>query len=107
MITVIGLGNEKGDLTERGKTAVLQCVQNGGKIAVRTGKTRSYESVLALGVEHVCLDEIYEKSRSFKTLNDNLAKAVLALGDNTVYLVDGSASEDNSVKSLMRKHAVR
>ncbi|MBR2340850.1 MAG: nucleoside triphosphate pyrophosphohydrolase [Clostridia bacterium] len=103
MITVVGLGNEKGDLTERGKTAILTAVQNGDKIAVRTGKTRSYESVLALGVEHTCLDCVYEKSRSFKTLNDNLAKAVLALGENTVYLVDGSASEDNSVKALVRK----
>ena len=103
MITVIGLGNEKGDLTERGKAAILETLAQGGKIAVRTGKTRSYESVLALGVEHVCLDFVYEKSRSFKTLNDNLAKAVLALGENTAYLVDGSASEDNSVKALLRK----
>ena len=103
MITVVGLGNEKGDLTERGKTAILNAVQNGDKIAVRTGKTRSYESVLVLGVEHTCLDYIYEKSRSFKTLNDNLAKAVLELGENTVYLVDGSASEDNSVKALAKK----
>ena len=79
MITVVGLGNEKGDLTERGKTTILNAVQNGNKIAVRTGKTRSYESVLALGVEHTCLDYIYEKSRSFKTLNENLAKAVLVL----------------------------
>ena len=103
MITVIGLGNEKGDLTERGKAAILETLAQGGKIAVRTGKTRSYQSVTALGVEHVCLDFVYEKSRSFKTLNDNLAKAVLELGDNAAYLVDGSASEDNSVKALLRK----
>ena len=103
MITIIGLGNEKGDLTERGKTAILESVKQGAKIAVRTGKTRSYQSVLELGVEHTCLDYVYEKSRSFKTLNDNLAKAVLELGENTVYLVDGSASEDNSVKALLRK----
>lgn len=103
MITVIGLGNEKGDLTERGKAAILETLAQGGKIAVRTGKTRSYQSVTALGVEHVCLDFVYEKSRSFKTLNANLAKAVLELGDNVAYLVDGSASEDNSVKALLRK----
>lgn len=103
MITIIGLGNEQGDLTERGKTAILESVKQGSKIAVRTGKTRSYQSVLDLGVEHTCLDYIYEKSRSFKTLNENLAKAVLELGENTVYLVDGSASEDNSVKVLLRK----
>jgi len=102
MITVIGLGVEKGDLTARGRSAILEAVKKGAKIAVRTGKTRSYESVLELGVEHVCLDYVYEKSRSFETLNKNLAKAVLALGDDTVYLVDGSAGEDNSVKALRK-----
>ena len=103
MITVVGLGVEKGDLTERGENAILDAVTRGDKIAVRTGKTRSYESVLALGVPHVCLDFVYEKSRTFETLNKNLAKAVVELGENTVYLVDGSAVEDNSVKALQKR----
>ena len=103
MITVVGLGVEKGDLTERGKQRILQAVERGEKIAVRTGKTRSYESVLELGAPHLCLDSVYEKSRSFQTLNKNLAKAVLELGDDTVYLVDGSAAEDNSVKELVKR----
>ena len=102
MITVIGLGNERGDLTKRGEEAILQAVKAGAKIAVRTAKTRSYQSVLDLGVEHVCLDYVYEKSRNFRTLTKNLASAVLALGENTVYLVDGAPSEDTSVKALMR-----
>lgn len=103
MITVVGLGVEKGDITERGKAAVLSAAERGAKIAVRTGKTLSYESVLELGVPHICLDYVYEKSRSFETLNKNLAAAVAALGDDCVYLVDGSAAEDNSVKALSRK----
>ena len=103
MITVIGLGNEKGDLTKRGEEAVLQAVKSGAKIAVRTANTRSYQSVLDLGVAHICLDYVYEKSRNFKTLTKNLASAVLALGENTVYLVDGAPSEDTSVKALIRR----
>ena len=102
MITVIGLGNERGDLTKRGEEAILQAAKAGAKIAVRTAKTRSYQSVLDLGVEHVCLDYVYEKSRNFRTLTKNLASAVLALGENSVYLVDGAPSEDTSVKALMR-----
>ena len=105
MITVIGLGNERGDLTKRGEETILQAAKSGAKIAVRTANTRSYQSVLDLGVEHVCLDFVYEKSRSFATLAKNLASAVLALGENTVYLVDGAPSEDTSVKALIkRKH---
>lgn len=103
MITVIGLGAEKGDLTKRGEEAIRKAVENGVPILVRTGKTRAYQSVLDLGVPHTCLDYIYEKSRNFDTLNNNLAKAVLASGENAVYLVDGSAGEDNSVKALARK----
>lgn len=102
MVTVVGLGVEKGDLTERGKAVILDVARTGGKIVVRTGKTRSYESVLELGVEHTTLDFVYDKSRSFKTLNRNLAREILKFGDDTVYLVDGSASEDNSVKELIK-----
>ena len=103
MITVIGLGNERGDLTKRGEEAILQAKKAGAKIAVRTAKTRSYQSVLDLGVEHVCLDYVYEKSCNFRTLTKNLASAVLALGENTVYLIDGAPSEDTSVKALIRR----
>lgn len=103
MITVIGLGVEKGDLTERGKEKILQAAQGGAPIVVRTANTPSYQSVVALGVEHICLDDVYRKSRNFQTLNKNLANAVLAQGENTTYLVDGAASEDNSVKELLRK----
>lgn len=103
MITVVGLGVERGDVTKRGEEAILAAVKSGANIAVRTANTRSYQSVLDMGVKHVTLDGVYEKSRSFKTLNDNLAKAVLSLGEDTVYLVDGAATEDYSVKALQRK----
>ena len=102
MITVVGLGVEKGDLTERGKAVILEGAKNGRKIVVRTGNTRSYASVTELGVAHKTLDFVYEKSRSFKTLNKNLAREVLATGDDAIYLVDGSAGEDNSVKELLK-----
>ena len=103
MITVVGLGVEKGDITKRGEEAIFAAVQSGAKVAVRTAKTRSYQSVLALGVPHVCLDSVYQNSRSFQTLAKNLCKAVCDLGEDTVYLVDGAASEDNSVKALQKR----
>ncbi len=48
------------------------------------------------------LDEVYERSRSFNTLARNLAAAVRSGGEDSVYLVDGSATEDFSVKALKR-----
>lgn len=103
MITVVGLGVEEGDISKRGEEAVLRAASAGDKIFVRTANTRSYGSVVKLGVEHTCLDGVYAKSRSFKTLADNLAKAVIDGGENAVYLVDGAPTEDYSVKALLRK----
>ncbi len=102
MITVIGLGNERGDITKRGETALLEAQKRGARIFVRTAKTRSYQTLTDLGVEATALDYVYEKSRSFATLAKNLAKAVRAGGKDSVYLVDGSASEDYSVKALIK-----
>ena len=102
MITVVGLGVKKGDLTKRGEEVILAAAQSGAPILVRTAKARSYENLAALGVPHVALDHVYESSRSFNTLNRNLAKTVKGYGENAVYCVDGAASEDNSVKLLAK-----
>ena len=103
MITVIGLGVSVGDLTKRGEQAIINAQKISAPILVRTAHTRSYQSVLDLSVEHVCLDDVYESSRSFSTLAKNLAKRVAQAGENAVYLVDGSATEDNSVKALCKR----
>lgn len=103
MITVIGLGVEQGDLTKRGEKALLESAKAGKPILVRTAHTLSYQTVLDLGVEHTCLDYVYENSRNFATLSKNLAKAVTDKGDDAVYLVDGAATEDNSVKALLKR----
>jgi uncharacterized protein YabN with tetrapyrrole methylase and pyrophosphatase domain len=100
MITVIGLGVEVGDLTEKGKRKIQDAKQNGYPVLVRTAHTKSYDSVLQTGVEHRCLDDVYARSRSFATLAKNLAREVANAGENAVYLVDGSATEDVSVKAL-------
>ena len=103
MITVIGLGVEKGDLTKRGEQTILERAKTGAPIFVRTAYTKSYETVKELGVPHVTLDYVYERSRNFATLSKNLAKVVADGGENAVYLVDGAATEDNSVKALLKK----
>ena len=103
MITVIGLGVEKGDLTRRGEEIILAAAKSGRKIVVRTAFTKSYQTVVELGVPHICLDSVYESSRNFATLSKNLAKAVIEQGEDSVYLVDGASTEDNSVKALLKR----
>ncbi|MBQ8395116.1 MAG: nucleoside triphosphate pyrophosphohydrolase [Clostridia bacterium] len=103
MITVIGLGVEQGDLTRRGEWLLKEAVAQGRPVLVRTAFTQSYKTVEELGIPHTCLDSVYERSRSFATLSKNLAKAVTDAGNNAVYLVDGAATEDNSVKALIKR----
>jgi len=103
MITVIGLGVEQGDLSRRGEEIIMRGAESGRSIVVRTANTHSYQTVLALGVPHITLDSVYESSRNFATLAKNLAKAVAEQGDDAVYLVDGAATEDNSVKALIKR----
>ena len=103
MITVVGLGVNAGDLTKQGEEAILSAAKAGKPIVCRTANAKSYANLSALGVAHSALDSVYESSRSFNSLNRNLANAVHALGDGTVYCVDGAASEDNSVKLLSKK----
>ncbi len=103
MITVVALGVEKDDVSVRGREAILKAQKEGLPIFVRTALTRSFESLTSLGVTVTPLDEVYEKSRSFSTLNKNLAARVAREKQGCVYCVDGSASEDNSVKLLLKK----
>ncbi len=103
MITVIGLGVARGDLSRRGEEKIVEGAKAGRKIVVRTAHTASYQTVLDLGVAHTSLDEVYERSRNFATLAKNLASAVLTQGEDTIYLVDGAATEDNSVKALIKR----
>ena len=71
MITVIGLGVEVGDLTEKGRAKILSAVENGAPVLVRTSLTASYETVKNLNVPHRTLDDVYARSRSFATLAKN------------------------------------
>lgn len=103
MITIIGLGVENGDLTKKGERAILEAAKRNAPIFVRTAFTASYQSVNDLGVAHTCLDDVYTRSRNFKTLSQNLAKTVAAAGDDVVYLVDGAATEDVSAKILSKR----
>ena len=103
VITIIGLGFEDGDLTIRAKNLINESE----KVVVRTNKTKSFSCLKDYKGEIVSLDFVYEKSKNFNTLNKNLAKEILKLSktEKVVYLVDGSATEDSSVKEILNSKA--
>lgn len=99
-ITLIGLGITEGDLTLRAKTAL----DNATQIIARTAHTESFKSLAGYTVR--TLDNIFESSRNFDTLNKKLAAEVLraAKESDVCYCVDGSVSEDEACKIILARH---
>ncbi len=99
-ITLIGLGVSAGDLTLRAKEAL----DNATQIFVRTTHSESFKSLADYSAQG--LDEVFEKSRNFDTLNKNLAAKVLqaAKESDVCYCVDGAVCEDEACKIILKKH---
>ncbi len=99
-ITLIGLGTGADELTKRAERALRSCP----KIMARTAFTRSFESLK--GYEVKTLDELYESSRNFDTLNKKLANAVLkaAKDGDVCYCVDGAVCEDEACRIILKRH---
>ena len=101
MITIVGLGMEKNDLSLRGAEAI----RSAKTVLLRTAQTASAESVKALGVPYASLDSVYEKSRNFDSLQKNIVAEVLraAKEGDVAYCVDGSLSEDAAARILCKR----
>ena len=101
-LTLIGLGVEKGDLSLK----AVELIKSAQTVVLRTKNALSSNSVEEFSNSVIYLDDVYNKSRNFDTLNKNLAKSVIKLlktGD-VCYCVDGSVYEDNSCKILLKKY---
>ena len=94
------MGIYEGDLTLRAKAALddAKC------IIARTEHSESFKSLKGYTVR--TLDGIFERSRSFDTLNKNLAAEVLkaAKESDVCYCVDGAVCEDEACKIILSKH---
>lgn len=101
-LTIIGMGVEQGDLSLR----ALESIRAAETVLVRTEKAEYAKTLKTFGICYRALDEVYEKSRNFNTLAVNLAKEVIASArkSKTVYLVEGSALDDTSVRYLLSKY---
>lgn len=99
-VTLIGLGNLKGDLTER----AFKALKSAKKIIARTANTASFANLEGFVVE--TLDNLFECSRNFDTLNKKLAAAVLSAAkeSDVCYCVDGAVCEDEACRIILNKH---
>lgn len=98
-VTLIGLGIKRGDLTKSAETALAEA----DEIIARTRNCASFGNLDGYKVR--TLDNIFETSRNFDTLNKNLAAEVLRAGrDKKVcYCVDGAVCEDEACKIILSR----
>lgn len=103
-LTIAGTGSGREDITLGTADALMRA----DAVVLKTEKSRAAEYLRETGIVFVSLDYVFEKSRNFDTLNENLAREVLKIGreknaERIVYLVDGCAGGDVSAKILLRK----
>ena len=98
MIALIGLGAQKGDLTERGKTEIFSA----DRVIVRTGKGTAAEILSALGVKFETLDGAFPRTRSFDSWYKKAAAFVLKAGKTgkVAYCTAGAVGEDRCALSV-------
>lgn len=95
MVTVVGLGNNDGDITLKGACAI----DAADTVIVKTALTDTYK--FFDDIDNVTCDFIYEKTADFEELNAQLAAYVLSFNDkDVVYCVNGSGYDDRSVEIL-------
>ena len=101
-LTIIGMGVEQGDLSLR----ALEKIRAAETVLVRTENAEYARTLKTLGIAYRALDGVYEKSRNFNTLAVNLGKEVVSSAriSKTVYLVEGSALDDTSVRYVLSKY---
>ena len=94
-------GAEGGDLTLK----TLEELKSGKKIILQSAETPAGKFIAEQFPQATALDEIYEKSRTYDTLNKNIAAAVLkaAKTEDVIFLIDGGVSENEACDIILKK----
>ena len=100
-LTLIGLGMDKDDVTKKAESAI----KNAEIVILKTNLNDGFSFFAENGIETVSLDYLYEKSRNFDTLTQNVVKEIktLSKGKEAVYCVEGSVFEDNACNEIISK----
>ena len=98
MITLIGLGAQKGDVTQR----ALAALAGADRVFVRTAAHPSAESLTEAGIPFETFDALYGRCRSYAAFTRAVVREVRRAGreQNVCYCVDGSVTEDAAAQCL-------
>ena len=99
MITIVGLGVARGDLT----LGALEALTGGGQVLLRTARTPAADVLCERGVAFSSLDALYEETEDYDEVNEAIARAVLQAaqaGDVVFGVLGGGGILDASVRAV-------
>lgn len=103
MITVVGLGNNKNEITLKG----VEAIQNADCIYIKTALTETIDYFTKNNIQYISFDSIYENAENFDDLDEKVVDEILKNKQkNIVFCVNGSGFEDRSVCLLEKKKKI-
>lgn len=97
MITVVGMGTKRGDLTLDGKEAI----ERADVVVVKSAKTHAATTVAELRSDAIYCDDLYEMVSDFDSLNAAIADRLHSYGNKkVVFCVVGDGADDTTVQCL-------
>ena len=99
MITIVGLGIERDDLT----LGALEALTSGGQVLLRTARTPAADVLRERGVAFSSLDALYEEMEDYDEVNEAIVRAVLEAakaGDVVFGVLGGGGLLDASVRAV-------
>ncbi len=106
MITIIGAGRNKFDMTLGGDNAI----KNSDVVVVKTTLTPTYEYFLDNNIKVESLDSCYEKATDFSDLDNLIVEYFKELSkkyDNIAFVVNGVGYDDTSVIRLSKEFDIK
>lgn len=104
MIKVVGIGCNKGDMTQNG----LEQLKKAQCVATRTNKSAAAKALA--GYSPISMDEYYNSAKDFDELNEMIINRLLELEKEyfeVLYCVDGDGFSDGTVIELMKSAEVQ
>ena len=98
MITVVGLGVDKDQITLAG----VKAIKSSKKVFIKTALTETYSFFEENNIEVTSFDSIYEKAEDFTNLDEEIVNSLLKEED-ACFCVNGSGFEDRAVIELQKK----
>ena len=97
MITVIGMGRNKGDLTMSGREAII----NADVVVVKSRLTHAAEVVAEIRNDAIFCDDLYESAQDFDELNNLIAQRLQSFGKQKVaFCVVGNGKDDTAAELI-------